>query len=430
MKKYVKNSVWILAEKVIRLSVVFLFFSFVSKKLSLYEFGIFTLAQTFATLLTGIVAFGFDNVLIKEFSTTKASNSIFSSAMIFRGAGAFLCVLIFALVILNLDYPYKYKYVFILASFSAFFQLQTIYYSYFQAVSKSFIITKTSIYALMVSSVFKIAFLYYDLGLVYYTISFLLDYVFSFLFIYIVSRREALILRFKFFDKKELRTLLAQAVPIFISTLIVMIYTRIDQFMVVKFLGVEQVALFNVAIRISDAYMFIPIAIAASFFPMVSKDATNKSIKQYFYITHLFTVLSAMFILVLTPIVISVFFGERYSGSIQVVYIIVIANVISALGMVSSNILIIRKVSYLRVYRAMYGLVINIGLNYIFIPKFGILGAAYSSLFSQIIAAWVSNYFSAKTRDCFYLQTMAIFTFGIPCIKDIILAFKKRTNEG
>ncbi|HEC0550692.1 TPA: oligosaccharide flippase family protein, partial [Klebsiella pneumoniae] len=137
----------------------------------------------------------------------------------------------------------------------------------------------------------------------------------------------ALILRFKFFDKKELRTLLAQAVPIFISTLIVMIYTRIDQFMVVKFLGVEQVALFNVAIRISDAYMFIPIAIAASFFPMVSKDATNKSIKQYFYITHLFTVLSAMFILVLTPIVISVFFGERYSGSIQVVYIIVIANV-------------------------------------------------------------------------------------------------------
>lgn len=62
------------------------------------------------------------------------------------------------------------------------------------------------------------------------------------------------------------------------------------------------------------------------------------------------------------------------------VYIIVIANVISALGMVSSNILIIRKVSYLRVYRAMYGLVINIGLNYIFIPKFGILGAAYSSL--------------------------------------------------
>ncbi|HBS1878127.1 TPA: flippase, partial [Klebsiella pneumoniae] len=125
-------------------------------------FGIFTLAQTFATLLTGIVAFGFDNVLIKEFSTTKASNSIFSSAMIFRGAGAFLCILIFALVILNLDYPYKYKYVFILASFSAFFQLQTIYYSYFQAVSKSFIITKTSIYALMVSSVFKIAFLYYD----------------------------------------------------------------------------------------------------------------------------------------------------------------------------------------------------------------------------------------------------------------------------
>lgn len=44
-----------------------------------------------------------------------------------------------------------------------------------------------------------------------------------------------------------------------------MIYTRIDQFMIASMLGVEDVAKFSVAVRISDAYMFIPMAISVSF---------------------------------------------------------------------------------------------------------------------------------------------------------------------
>lgn len=414
-------------EKIIRLSVVFLFFSFVSKTLSVYEFGVFTLAQTIATLLTGVTIFGMDNVLLKEFSISNNTNEILSSALLFRLSASVIIIFLFGIALLFILYPLEYKMVFLIAGMCIFFQLQTAYYSYFQAHSKSHIVTKTSLAALVVSSLVKVVFIYKKLGLIYYTFSFLLDYVFSFLFIYIYARKEKLIFRFKFFKIDLLKNLVKQSLPIFISTLIVMIYTRIDQLMITKMLGVEDVAIFNVAVRISDAYMFIPIAIASSFFPMVSKKNDAYTIKQYFYITHLFTVISALIVIVLTPLVIYYFFGPRYTGSIQVSYMIIVANVISSLGMVSTNILILRNASYLRIYRAIGGLVINVILNIILIPKLGINGAAISSLLSQIVAAWLSNYFSHKSRDCFYIQSMSILTFGIPCIKEIISSYK--TNK-
>ncbi|HBX7998873.1 flippase [Klebsiella pneumoniae] len=431
MKKYLVNSVWVLLERIIKLVVMFVFFSLISRELSVFDFGIFSLSQTVFTLLAGIVVFGFDNVLIKEFSTNSNNEKFFSTAIISRLLLSFFCVLIFCIVIFFMDYSDTNKFVFIASSLGLFFQIQTIYYSYYQATSSSFIITKTSALALIISSIIKSIFIYYKLGIVYYALSFSLDYFFSCLFIYYVSRRNNIKVLFKNFDCKILKLLFIQSFPILLSTLIVMIYTRIDQFMIASMLGVEDVAKFSVAVRISDAYMFIPMAISVSFLPMVSRDPSGQNIQKYFHLTHFFTFFSGAFVIILSPIVINYFFGVRYHDSIAVVNIIVFANIISALGAVSSNILILRGITYLRIYRAIAGLVVNIGLNFYCIPKFGILGAAYSSLLSQVIAAWISNGFSKKTVDCFYFQSKSLLTFGIPSVAYIYNELRsKRIKDG
>ncbi|WP_268249765.1 flippase [Rahnella laticis] len=426
MRKYIANSFWVLAEKVVRLTVIFCLFSYISQRLSVYEFGIFSLSQTISSLMIGVVAFGFDNVLIKDFSISNRTNEIFTTAFFFRMMLSFVVVISYSIYILHSNYLSVYQAVFIISSFSVFFQVQTIYYAYYQAVSRSQIITKTSILALTISTMIKLIIIYFNFGIIYYTLSFVIDYLFSFALIFIVSSKNGLVLNHRFFKFDVLKYLLKQSFPIMISTLIVMIYTRIDQFMIAKMIGMEEVARFNVAVRLSDAYMFIPLAISASFFPMVANDSSAINIKKYFNVTHFFTFLSGMFVIILTPFIINVFFGERYHDSIHVIYIIVIANIISALGTVSTNILIIRGISYLRIYRAIYGLVINIALNIILIPHYGMIGAAYASLFSQLIASWISNLFSKKTRDCFYFQTMSLLTFGAPAIKDILNVIKKR----
>ena len=56
--------------------------------------------------------------------------------------------------------------------------------------------------------------------------------------------------------------------------------------------------------------------------------------------------------------------------------------------------MIIYGLTYLRLVRAVFGLLINFSLNIILIPRFGIIGAAFSSLISQLFAAWISNAFN------------------------------------
>jgi len=55
------------------------------------------------------------------------------------------------------------------------------------------------------------------------------------------------------------------------------------------------------------------------------------------------------------------------------------------------------------------GALINIILNFYLIGSFGVVGAAYSTLVSQGLAAYLLLYVSNKTRVNFYAITRAVF---------------------
>ena len=58
-------------------------------------------------------------------------------------------------------------------------------------------------------------------------------------------------------------------------------------------------------------------------------------------------------------------------------------------------------------YRTLAGAIINIILNYILIPKYGIYGAAFATLVSQAVASYLFNITNKKLRYTFLLQTNA-----------------------
>ena len=49
-------------------------------------------------------------------------------------------------------------------------------------------------------------------------------------------------------------------------------------------------------------------------------------------------------------------------------------------------------------WRTFYGMVLNVILNFLLIPDYGVQGAAVATLASQSIAAYVSDLFSIKTK--------------------------------
>jgi PST family polysaccharide transporter len=69
-----------------------------------------------------------------------------------------------------------------------------------------------------------------------------------------------------------------------------------------------------------------------------------------------------------------------------------------------------------RAVAGVLGAVTNIFLNWMLIPKIGIMGATLATIFSQFVASYLCNAFHPKTRDIFIRQTKGIMLFGLPKI--------------
>jgi len=71
--------------------------------------------------------------------------------------------------------------------------------------------------------------------------------------------------------------------------------------------------------------------------------------------------------------------------------------------------LMAENLQYVSLIRTLLGLMVNISLNIILIPKFGGMGAAISMLVTQIFATTISLLFLRKTRSLLKIQARSIY---------------------
>ena len=80
------------------------------------------------------------------------------------------------------------------------------------------------------------------------------------------------------------------------------------------------------------------------------------------------------------------------------------ASVFVFLGVASNQWYVAENRQLLGLQRTLLGLIINIALNFIFIPKFGVIGAAVATLCGKIVAAWLFDLLQSSTRSVFLMK--------------------------
>jgi len=98
------------------------------------------------------------------------------------------------------------------------------------------------------------------------------------------------------------------------------------------------------------------------------------------------------------------FFGHEYSSASQPLIILLSSTIFIYHGVICTQYLIAKNMEIFRFYRVLFGLIINLVLNYFLIPIYGINGAAVATVLSQALSTVVFNVFSGKTRELFVLQ--------------------------
>lgn len=141
----------------------------------------------------------------------------------------------------------------------------------------------------------------------------------------------------------QAKTLLRESWPLILSGLSVMVYMRIDQVMLGQMLNNEAVGIYSAAVKISEMWYFLPIAIVASVYPAIisSKEKSESLYQQRMQNLYDLMVYISVFVALIVTfsadwIVISLF-GDAYSEAGFVLAVHIWIGLFVSLGVASSK---------------------------------------------------------------------------------------------
>lgn len=422
MNIYVVNAFWMIAEKIIKVAFTFFSLGLVAKAVTLEEFGVINLSISIVTSLWVVSSLGIDSVLLKEFSLNKHNeDELLSTAFIIRIISSLILIVGSFLIIYFWHFESikdELKKIFYIIVSSLLFYNYNTYYIFNQANSRAVLNTKISLLSLILSSLIKWIIYINNMGVFFFSLSFLFDVLINFSFVcYFCKGKQLKIYNFR---KEIFYDLFKQGWPMFLASVLLITYSRLDQFMIAYMLGVSESGVYSLAMRISEAYSFIPLIIATSYYPLIAKEPSDKNIINYFGIVFFVAFVSGAGVALISPYLIPYMFGSNYIDSISVINVAVFSTLFSVFGAACTNYMVLMNLGVYRLLRISIGLILNIILNLFLIPKYGMIGAVWSAFISQLFISWIGNIFTRNTYHCFILQAKAIFDMGISSTINII----------
>ncbi len=414
--KYFRNTSWLFAEKILRMFVSLFVGIWVARYLGPEQFGLFSYVQSFVGLFATIATLGLDGIVVREIvnDTVKAHVILITAFWLKLLAALFVLLLLSIAVHLTSNDDSTNTLVFIIAS-ATLFQPFNVVDFYFQAKVMSKYVVFANVLSLFFSSTVKIALILNEAPLVAFAWVVLFDSIILAIgYIYFYLQYSTFQQIRMTWDIPTAKNLLKDSWPLILSGIVISIYMKIDQVMIQEMLGSEAVGQYAAAVRISEAWYFIPMVIASSLFPAI---INAKQVSEELYYTRLQRLYSLMIwlaILIALPMtflshwVIHLLYGSQYAQAGDVLRIHIWAGVFVFLGVSSGFWLISENFVKIAFCRNLIGAIGNIILNLILIPKLGIKGAAIATLAAWMLSAFLFDLILLKTRIMFKIKLQAL----------------------
>ena len=238
------------------------------------------------------------------------------------------------------------------------------------------------------------------------------------------------------------KEIISYSLPLFLSRFLALILNRIDIIMIGYYLPSEDIGIYSISNRLAEVVFFIAVSIFAVFSPTIAEEfgkGKKDNIKFYLQkvtkVTLMLTTPIFFVIILLSDELLGIFGDEFISGKVPLNILAVSFLLNSILGYYG-QVLGVTGRSKLIFLNSFFGAIINIILNLILIPKYGLIGAALatgSSIFLVNIARVLEVYYLDKLialkYDLFYPVFIGIISSGVILyIKNIFIFSNSLTN--
>jgi O-antigen/teichoic acid export membrane protein len=390
-KKYIANTGWLVFGRGITLVISFFVAAYVARYLGPTNYGTLSYAVGFIGLFSFIANLGIDQVLYRELiKYPDQQEKLLGSSLIIKviaGACAYVFVTI-ATFAVDRDWFVSSLIMIIGISFVLQpFQIINYYYQSKVAAKKTII---AQIAVVVILSIIKIMLVMSSRGIYYFSAIFVLEQLLYATFFISLYRKSGNIFKWKF-DAPIAKVILKDSWPYMIAGAFALIYTRIDQIMIKHLIDATSVGIYDAAVRVAEVWYFVPGAIVSSVFPAIvmSRQSTDGSYERR--LLHFFVIITGIALVFALPIhflsgtIIGLLYGSKYVGAEGVLSIYVWGGIGYSLAVAVTQYLSAENYRKAIFVSSFSGMAVNVLLNIVWIPKYGIYGAAWATLIAYSI---------------------------------------------
>lgn len=396
-------------------------------------FGEYSYILALASLFSPLCIMGLNNITTK-YVTRRPENSHFyiQSILYVRSIGALLSIFAGYLFIQANETASQYQHEILVLLAFQFFQFLYVFEFYFLAKNRVLPSLSIRLMSFTITTTFKIIVIFYDLGIFLLITAHGLNYVLTAIgYAYCYYHKGAHLKKKKAATIQSSLSLFHKGKWLLLSGAAALVYLKIDQIMLGHIYGMEEVAIYAAAVRLSEFWYVFPVLIANAYYPEILKRQKespknlelfiSKILGRLFSFALLLSFISAIFA---DWLVVNIY-DETYLASGQILSIHIFATCFIFQRAFYSKWLISNNLFKYSLYSQGVGALINIMLNIFLIPNYGAVGAAWGTVISYTCASYFSLFLSTKTKPFAKMMTKAMLTCPLVIQSVLVKYFNK-----
>lgn len=405
------NSGWLFVDKILRMGVGLFVGVWIARYLGPQQFGLWNFAIAFTALFGAFATLGLDGIVVRELvKNPERQNDLLGSAFALKLIGGAITLLI-ALFAISLVRSGETLTLWLVGLSAAGFIFQSVNVIdfYFQAKVQSRYTVYAANGAFVLMTLVKISLLLTSAPLIAFAWAGLGEIALTAFFLLVAYRVNHHYMREWRYDGRVARELLKDSWPLLLAGLAVMLYMRVDMVMLQQMAGDREVGIYAAATRLSEIWYFLPMVVVASVSPAIIKchgtdpDLYINRLRKLYFIMAWLAIGISLPLSLLSGWAVSILYGAEFREAAPVLAIHLWASIAVFLGVASSQYLLVEQLQKISFYRTLIGLVCNIALNLILIPRMGALGAAIATVVSYFVSVFSLVFFKSTRAHTIYL---------------------------
>lgn len=406
LRRYFHNTGWLFIGQASSLLASFLAGVLVIRYLGPEDYGRVSYAIAIVSAFSFLASLGLDSVIARELVRTPESvNSLLGTSFILKILGGLLAAISSVAAVFFIEESNSVRLMAFLFSLTFLFQASSVIQVFFQAEVRSRFSVYAQLFAVFLTVTLKIIFICFHLPLVYLMLIYLLDSFWLAGGLFFMYHRQGGRVFSWFGDRSLARRLISASWPLMFSSLSVYVYMKIDQIMIGRMLGETAVGQYAAAVKVSESWYFLPVIICSSLFPAMvravknGREAAKKRMRQLYIFLFLISFLGSTALFFISSWAVILLFGSGFLPAIPVLKILSWSGVGVFIGTANYNYLAAKDAQKLAFYISSAASLLNIALNFLFIPRYGINGAAIATISSYYLVPLASLFWQSRQGE-------------------------------